>query len=117
MIDDKRIEKIAEHYGFDKQCDKLIEEMSELMVAITHMKKKDENYVNHFENFIEELGDVEIIVSQLEHLLRESDRAALKESIEFKIKRELKRLSIENSDNNDVYPDIDVVGIFNEVST
>ncbi len=92
MIDDNRIKLIAEHYGFDRQCDKLIEEMSELLVAITHMKKKDENCADHYSNFIEELGDVMIIASQLQCLLPPPDRITLSESISFKLNREMKRM-------------------------
>ena len=92
MIDDSRIKTIAEHYGFDRQCDKLIEEMSELLVAITHMKKKDENCADHYSNFIEELGDVMIIASQLQCLLPPPDRITLSESISFKLNREMKRM-------------------------
>lgn len=95
MIDDSRIKTIAEHYGFDRQCDKLIEEMSELLVAITHMKKKDENCADHYSNFIEELGDVLIIAEQLKILLPHHDRTALDESISYKLNREMKRM--ENS--------------------
>lgn len=97
MIDDSRIKTIAEHYGFDRQCDKLIEEMSELLVAITHMKKKDENCADHYSNFIEELGDVMIIASQLQCLLPPPDRITLSESISFKLNREIERM--ENNRN------------------
>lgn len=97
MIDDNRIKTIAEHYGFDRQCDKLIEEMSELLVAITHMKKKDENCADHYSNFIEELGDVMIIASQLQCLLPPPDRITLSESISFKLNREIERM--ENNRN------------------
>ena len=97
MIDDSRIKTIAEHYGFDRQCDKLIEEMSELLVAITHMKKKDENCADHYSNFIEELGDVMIIAEQLKILLPPPDRINLSELIEFKINRELNRIRKEKN--------------------
>lgn len=97
MIDDNRIKLIAEHYGFDRQCDKLIEEMSELLVAITHMKKKDENCADHYSNFIEELGDVLIIAEQLKILLPHHDRTSLDESISFKLNREIERM--ENNRN------------------
>lgn len=90
---DERVAKIADHYGFDYQCDKLIEEMAELMVAIKHMLKKDENCIDYYENFVEELGDVKIIVSQLEYMLRkEGNGRQLDDSINFKLDRELKRM-------------------------
>lgn len=42
--------------------------MAELMVAITHMKKCDENVAEHMDNFVEELADVRIVVEQLIYL-------------------------------------------------
>lgn len=49
-------------FRFNAQADKLVEEMAELMVAITHMKKCDENVAEHMDNFVEELADVRIVV-------------------------------------------------------
>lgn len=90
---DARVALIAEHYGFDSQCEKLIEEMAELMVAIKHMSKKDECCVDYYDNFIEELGDVKILVSELEYMLRaDGNGQQLDESINYKLNRELKRI-------------------------
>lgn len=90
---DERVAKIANHYGFDNQCNKLIEEMAELMVAIKHMSKKDGRCVDYYINFVEELGDVKILVSQLEYMLRKEGRGwQLDKSINFKLDRELKRI-------------------------
>lgn len=93
MINDPRIKQLAEHYGFDWQCDKLIEEMCELMVAITHMKKKDENYEAHKNNFLEELGDVKILIAEVEHLLNSPQKITLAESMSYKINREIQRIN------------------------
>ena len=92
MINDPRIKRLAEHYGLDWQCDKLVEEMAELIVAITHMKKKDENYEKHKENFLEELGDVKILISEVEHLLNPPQKITLAESMSYKINREIERI-------------------------
>ena len=40
---DERIEAIADHYGFESQTEKAIEEMGELIVSIKQMKKTDAN--------------------------------------------------------------------------
>lgn len=66
--------------------------MAELMVAITHMKKCDENVAEHMDNFVEELADVRIVVEQLIHLLRDDYRRDFDREIESKIKRTLIRL-------------------------
>ena len=100
MINDPRIKQLAEHYGFDWQCDKLVEEMAELMVAITHMKKKDENYEKHKQNFIEELGDVKILIAEVEHLLNPPQKINLAESVSYKINRELKRIENDHKEKN-----------------
>lgn len=97
MINDPRIKQLAEHYGFDWQCDKLVEEMAELMVAITHMKKKDENCAEHFANFIEELGDVKILIAEVEHLLNAPQKIKLAESMSYKINREIERIGGKNA--------------------
>lgn len=95
---DARVALIAEHYGFDSQCEKLIEEMAELMVAIKHMSKKDECCVDYYDNFIEELGDVKILVLELEYMLRaDGNGQQLDESINYKLNRELKRIQERNN--------------------
>lgn len=98
MVKDKRqhlfsdrIKTIAEHYGFEAQKEKLIEEMAELMVAIKHLHRKDESCAEHYENFIEELGDVAIIVAELMYLLKD-DREKFDRSVDFKITREMERI-------------------------
>lgn len=96
MINDPRIKLLADHYGFEWQCDKLVEEMAELMVAITHMKKKDENCADHFANFIEELGDVKILIAEVEHLLNTPQKINLAESVSYKLNRELERIENAN---------------------
>ena len=94
---DARVALIAEHYGFDSQCEKLIEEMAELMVAIKHMSKKDECCADYHDNFIEELGDVKILVSELEYMLRaDGDGQQLDESVNYKLNREIKRIQERN---------------------
>jgi regulator of replication initiation timing len=40
---DPRLKIIANHFGFQAQAEKAIEEMAELMVEIRHLKKRSEN--------------------------------------------------------------------------
>lgn len=94
-----RLKAIAEYYGFEAQAEKAIEEMAELIVAIKNLKKVDGNEADHLTNFVEELADVTIMIDQLCYL---NDKDApddcdlkTKAEIEFKIKRQLKRIEDE----------------------
>lgn len=89
---DERIKKIAEHYGFEAQADKSIEEMAELIVEIKHMKygKASEN----FQNFVEELADVKIMIDQL-YFMSNFDGDVSKE-IDRKLDRQMKRIQTNN---------------------
>lgn len=89
---DKRIKKIAEHYGFEAQADKSIEEMAELIVEIKHMKKGKAS--ENFQNFVEELADVKIMIDQL-YFMSNFDGDVSKE-IDRKLNRQIKRIEDEN---------------------
>lgn len=104
----EKIRKIARHYGYEVQSRQCIEEMAELMQAInklwrTNNSIKDlDSFYNHPElisarwRVIEELADVQIMVSQLSHLLG-SDEGELDECINKKLDRQLKRMEEENA--------------------
>ena len=96
---DPRLKKIADHYGFDAQAEKAIEEMAELIVAIKHLKKLDGNEADYLVYFVEELADVKIMIDQLCYLNDKDmpDDCDLKTEpeIEFKIERQLKRIAEE----------------------
>lgn len=94
LSSDPRIAKIANHYGWGWQCEKLIEEMAELTVAIKHLYRPGDNHRKNYSNFLEELGDVKIIIAELDALLEDNPASlhVLQESIEYKIERELKRI-------------------------
>lgn len=89
---DERIKKIAEHYGFEAQADKSIEEMAELIVEIKHMKKGKAS--ENFQNFVEELADVKIMIDQL-YFMSNFDGDVSKE-IDRKLNRQMKRIEDEN---------------------
>lgn len=95
MIDDNRIKLIADHYGLDHQCTKLLEEMSELSVAIYSIKKKKEKsveeIVDEFSNFLEELTDVDILIEQIKYKLADLNDK-LNEIREYKLDRQIKRI-------------------------
>lgn len=97
---DPRLKIIAEHYGFNAQADKAVEELAELIVAIKNLEKKDGNEAYHLVNFVEELADVKIMVDQLIYLNNKGapKNYSVKYEIEFKIERQLKRIEKERKE-------------------
>lgn len=98
---DERIKTIIEHYGYARQLDKLVEESAELIVAIKHKDTEMHPGLSaseqrgNFLNFLEELADVKIMVSQVEYFLETKNPDAFeqyKQNIEFKLNREIKRI-------------------------
>lgn len=92
---------IAEHYGYDAQSRQLIEEMAELTQAINKYWRKqlscgqNEIYEVAIGNpeekaIIEEMADVEIMLSQIKYLLGCNDE--VKQEKERKIFRQLERI-------------------------
>lgn len=49
---DPRLKIIANHFGFQAQAEKAIEEMAELMVEIKHIEKRSENSAYDYVRFI-----------------------------------------------------------------
>jgi NTP pyrophosphatase (non-canonical NTP hydrolase) len=103
---DKRLQQIAESYGYDAQSRQCIEEMAELTQAINKFWRKDLDSGEKIffkvpvnsqqkENIVEEIADVEICLEQIKYLLDCSEQ--VEKSKEMKIKRQLKR--IEREDN------------------
>lgn len=102
-VDTEAINKIALHNGYDKQSRQCIEECSELIQAINKFWRKflqcgertsfDFNdMVNNkeYENLVEEIADVEIMLAQLKILLK-CGNEVVKVSDE-KVKRQLERM-------------------------
>ncbi|MBE6855856.1 MAG: hypothetical protein E7500_00285 [Ruminococcus sp.] len=86
MNHNKRIEKckaILVHYGFAAQQEKLVEECEELIEAA-----QNEDY----DNFIEELADVTIMISQMVMSLNQEQQEQYNEMIDFKLDRTLRRI-------------------------
>ena len=95
---DERMKIIANHYGFEAQAEKSIEEMAELIVEIKHMKK---GMVSpNFQKFVEELADVKIMIDQL--YLLANFNGDVGDEIGRKLERQLKRIDKEKEDKKDV---------------
>lgn len=91
---DLRLKKIADHYGFDAQAEKAIEEMAELIVEIKHLQTP---HGRDYKPFIEELADVKIMIDQLVYLVRQDEECADSFDLqtEYKIERTLRRIAEE----------------------
>lgn len=89
---DERIKDIARYYGFHNQCIKAVEELNELGVKLAKSAVKNSLRVDA----IEEIADVEIMISQIKYLahLSEDD---INDAIEYKIQRQLFRIDNESN--------------------
>lgn len=96
---------IANHYDYDSQSRQLIEEMAELTVAINKLWRVerfcDRKNIMDIKGFsypeikkiIEEIADVEIMLSQIKYLLGCNDE--VEQEKERKILRQLERMKEE----------------------
>lgn len=80
------LDRAIKQYGVEAQLDMLVEECSELILAIQHMKRKRCGW----EEVVEEIADVRIMTSQFHALDGISDMIYMKER--EKIERLEKRL-------------------------
>ena len=83
----KKLETILEHYGFDAQQEKLVEECEELIEAAL-----GEDY----NNFIEELADVSIMISQMVMSLDKDQQEQYDAMIDLKLSRTIQRIKSES---------------------
>lgn len=75
----KMINEIWEHYGKEAQIKQTIEELSELITALVWGNKED---------ITEEIGDVEIMITQLKGGLDINTDSV----IQYKLKRQMRRI-------------------------
>ena len=74
----EELKQIADYYGWDAQSNMLIEECAELIQAVNKYKRANGSgqpmaeYHSSlvFDNLIEEIADVEIMLEQIKHLLK-----------------------------------------------
>lgn len=85
--------KIAEHYGEEPQLKMMIEECAELTQAICKLFRDDRlNDRETRAHYVEELADVTIVAEQLFLMLSDEEKQMLKDSMRFKLRRQLKRI-------------------------
>lgn len=100
MTTEQKIQYIADHYGYEPQSRQLIEEMAELTVALNKAWRKTFDTVDKIPNMddeeriVEEIADVEIMITQIEYLLGIS-AMELNNMIEQKLNRQLERIKNE----------------------
>ncbi len=79
------------YYGIGNQCQKAIEELSELIRALSRVHYSSEPSV--IENFNEEMADVYIMLEQLKLIFRNQED--VKKQLERKLERLTKRINKE----------------------
>ena len=87
---DDRLIRIADHYGWEHQCLKTMEECAELQKELSHYALHERPDINRL---IDEIADVEIMLEQVKEL--RGIRVSVHERKEFKISRQLQRITDE----------------------
>lgn len=82
------LQEIIKHYGVNPQMDMAIEECSELIKALLKFRRNSNN--SAWEAVIDELADVEIMISQMKIIFDCSGE--VESRIDFKIKRQIERM-------------------------
>lgn len=93
-IQQRRLEKILEYRGIEKQRRLLQEECAELIQAVSKLERygDTEKYVY---NFVEELADVSIIIEQMKMTFSTTEKAWFVKITDEKIIREIDRITKE----------------------
>lgn len=89
-IDEEKVKKIADHYGWNSQLRQLAEECCELSVEALHYTRER----GGTERISEEIVDVIIMIQQVIYLLR-NDTEKLEKYADFKLDRQLGRIERE----------------------
>ena len=89
-IDEEKVKRIADYYGWDSQLRQLAEECSELSVESLHYIRER----GATERISEEIVDVLIMIQQIIYLLR-NDTEKLEKYADFKLDRQLGRIKRE----------------------
>lgn len=80
----KEITEIADYFGYEQQKNMLIEEQAELIQALNKFDRKGTK--ESFNNIIEEMADVELMIDQVRYLL-DINKEAIEEIKAEKVKR------------------------------
>ena len=88
----KKCNQIADHYGKSNQTVKFVEECAEAITAIQKLQQVDSSVdcAKAYENLLEEIADVRIMVQQMMHLHSELVISGI---IDRKLNRQLDRMT------------------------
>ena len=86
-IDEEKVKRIADYYGWNNQLKQLAEECCELSVEALHYTRDR----GGTERISEEMVDVLIMIQQIIYLLR-NDVKKLEKYAEFKLDRQMNRI-------------------------
>ncbi len=89
-IDDEKVKKIADYYGWNSQLKQLAEECSELSVESLHYIREGRG----IERISEEMADVLIMIQQIVYLIGHGYED-IEKCAEFKLDRQLRRIDRE----------------------
>ena len=89
-IDEEKVKRIADHYGWNSQLRQLAEECCELSVEALHYTREK----GATERISEEIVDVLIMIQQIIYLLK-NDTEKLEKYADFKLDRQLGRIERE----------------------
>lgn len=93
---DKRLKKIAVHYGYDAQREQFIEECAEAILAAQKCKRHGSK--DNFEALCGEVADVLIMAQQIRLIM---GAKVIDEIIDKKLNRQLGRIAHEDSESAD----------------
>ena len=97
-ITDRRLRRIADHYGLTVQKNQLSEECAELIHAISKTNRNPASEVARA-NLVEELADVSIMLEQVVYLM--SCRLDVIEVVERKLDRTIRQMQ-EDEEREDI---------------
>lgn len=111
---DKRLIRIAKHYGYEAQSRQLIEEMAELTQALNKLWRAGHVHLNgSYEGYeqcesieicrtdvIGEMADVKICLEQLAYFIDVAPEE-IQQDMEIKINRQLERMEREENEKHD----------------
>ena len=89
-IDEEKVKKIADYYGWNSQLKQLAEECSELSVESLHYIREGRG----IERIFEEMADVLIMIQQIVYLIGHGYED-IEKYAEFKLDRQLRRIERE----------------------
>lgn len=90
FINEELLEKAIDVWGFDDQCEMIIEECLELALALQKLKRLRDDKKQKFDNVIDEIADVKIMITQAQRLF---PKDLIDARVDYKMNRLKERLN------------------------